>query len=104
MTAAIDDAGVDVLDGRLRGVAGDGWAPHVLLIAPAAEDERAPVDELIAAITAGPVRSTVALVITDTDTGGGALESEGRAGCGSDGGAGGSRFRRGRGARPAGSP
>ena len=31
---ALRHAGVDVLDGRLRNIAGDAWAPHVLLIAP----------------------------------------------------------------------
>jgi hypothetical protein len=30
----IDESGLPVLDGRSRGIAGEAWAPHVLLIAP----------------------------------------------------------------------
>jgi len=68
-------AGVDVLQGRRTGIAGDAWTPQVLLVA--ADDTRSgdtcgdEVADLAAALTGRPARSAVALIVagdtTDTD-------------------------------------
>ena len=62
VTEGVDQAGVDVLQGRLRDGA-DAWAPHVLLIDPGGDDAAA-VDDLVTAVNADTARSTVALVVT----------------------------------------
>ena len=75
VTAAMTDAGVDVLTGRLRDVLGDSWAPNVLLIAPhlladKAADAAADSDgmdglqELLSAMKSQPSRASIALVLT----------------------------------------
>jgi nucleoid-associated protein YgaU len=74
VTAAMTDAGVDVLTGRLRDVLGDSWAPNVLLIAPHlladnAADAAADsigldgLAELLSAMKAQPSRASIALVL-----------------------------------------
>jgi nucleoid-associated protein YgaU len=55
---------VSVLDGRLRGIAADTWAPHVLLVAPHAACDRAGLDHLLAVLQAQRSRSAVAVVLT----------------------------------------
>lgn len=64
-TEAMQIADVDVLSGRLRDVAGDAWAPHVLLIAPDAATDSAGLRRLLTAMEQQRSRSTVALVLTD---------------------------------------
>ncbi|GGM10021.1 LysM peptidoglycan-binding domain-containing protein [Nakamurella endophytica] len=68
VAAVVDESGLPVLDGRGRGIAGDAWAPHVLLIAPQAlpddATDRAGLTELLDAVTGRGDRSTVALVVT----------------------------------------
>lgn len=60
--AAAGEAGVTVLDGRLRGVAGDVWMPQLLLTAPVGPDVGADLDETArAAIDGG--RAAVAVVL-----------------------------------------
>ena len=66
----IDESGLPVLDGRGRGIAGEAWAPHVLLIAPdviANQADRAGLTGLLDAVLHRGDRSTVALVVTTTD-------------------------------------
>ena len=63
----VDESGLPVLEGRGRGIAGDAWAPHVLLIAPDAGDDRAGLTGLLRAVRNRGDRSTVALVVTSTD-------------------------------------
>jgi LysM repeat protein len=65
VTSAVDAGQVSVLDGRLRGIAGDTWAPHVLLIAPSAARDRAGLDQLLTTLQAQRSRTAVALVLTD---------------------------------------
>ncbi len=70
VATVVDESGLPVLDGRGRGIAGDAWAPHVLLIAPEAVSDRAGLTELLDAVMDRGDRSTVALVVTaaeDTD-------------------------------------
>ena len=62
VAGVVDQAGVDVLQGRLREGA-DAWAPHVLLIDPG-DDDAAAVNDLVTAVNADTGRSTVALVVT----------------------------------------
>ena len=54
--------GVDVATGRLRCVAGDTWAPHVLLIAPDAA-QGPDLAELLAVLNGSKDRLTVAVVL-----------------------------------------
>lgn len=66
----IDESGLPVLDGRGQGIAGEAWAPHVLLIAPDTIDteaDRAGLTGLLDAVRDRGDRSTVALVVTTTD-------------------------------------
>jgi len=74
-------SGTDVLEGRLRdSVVGDGWSPHVLLVAPAAEAPSDPAEPdadrqallgLLDAMRAQRSRTAVALVLSgDTEPGG----------------------------------
>jgi hypothetical protein len=63
VTAAMRDAQVDVLTGRLRDVAGDAWAPHVLLIAPAPAAGHDHIPPSAAELAATPPRSAAALVV-----------------------------------------
>ncbi|MGS0688847.1 LysM peptidoglycan-binding domain-containing protein [Nakamurella sp. GG22] len=67
VAAVVDESGLPVLQGRGRGIAGDAWAPHVLLIAPDALPDRGTLTDLLGAITDRPDRSTVALVVTTGD-------------------------------------
>jgi nucleoid-associated protein YgaU len=46
VTAAMRCAEIDVLTGRLRDLAGDAWAPHVLLVAPHLHDSDLAVDDV----------------------------------------------------------
>jgi hypothetical protein len=62
---ALRQAGVDVLDGRLRNIAGDAWAPHVLLIAPSAAEDTEGLEQLLTAMRAQRSRTAVALVLAD---------------------------------------
>lgn len=55
---------VDVLDGRLRGVAGDAWAPRVVLVDPAAVGEPDNLADYLAALPAPGQRSATALAWT----------------------------------------
>lgn len=65
VTEAMHIADVDVLSGRLRDVAGDAWAPHVLLIAPDVAKDNAGLRRLLTAMKQQRSRSTIALVLTD---------------------------------------
>ncbi|TKJ18019.1 LysM peptidoglycan-binding domain-containing protein [Blastococcus sp. CCUG 61487] len=65
VTDAMHVADVDVLSGRLRDVAGDAWAPHVLLIAPDVAKDDAGLERLMAAIQQQRGRGAVALVLID---------------------------------------
>jgi nucleoid-associated protein YgaU len=65
VTEAIRIADVDVLSGRLRDVAGDAWAPHVLLIAPDVAKDNAGLRRLLTAMKQQSTRSAIALVLTD---------------------------------------
>ena len=68
VTDAMRTADVDVLSGRLRDVAGDAWAPHVLLIAPDAATEGAGPQRLLTAMKQQGARGAVAVVsIDDSD-------------------------------------
>jgi nucleoid-associated protein YgaU len=63
-TDALHHTGVDVLDGRLHNIAGDAWAPHLLLIAPSAAAEGTEgIDQLLTAMQARPSRTATALVL-----------------------------------------
>ncbi|MBN9621148.1 MAG: peptidoglycan-binding protein LysM, partial [Actinobacteria bacterium] len=57
--------GTDVLNGRLHNIVGDEWAPHVLLIAPAAAQDTDGLEELLEAMRAQRSRTAVALVLAD---------------------------------------
>jgi hypothetical protein len=59
------EAEIDVLTGRLRDVAGDAWAPHVLLIAPHLPRDAAALDRLTATLNVAPSRTAVAVVVAD---------------------------------------
>jgi hypothetical protein len=65
VTSAVDTGQVSVLDGRLRGIAADTWAAHVLLVAPGAARDRAGLDQLLTALQAQRSRTAVAVVLTD---------------------------------------
>lgn len=58
-------AGVDVLAGRLHNIAGDAWAPHVLLIAPSAAEDTEGLDQLLATMQAHSSRTATALILID---------------------------------------
>ena len=70
----LQSSGTDVLEGRLRdGVVGDGWSPHVLLVAPGAEAQSDPEEPdaelqallgLLDAMRAQRSRTAVALVLS----------------------------------------
>lgn len=62
---ALRHAEVDVLDGRLRNIAGDAWAPHVLLIAPSAAEDSEGLEQLLTAMRVQRSRTAVALVLAD---------------------------------------
>jgi hypothetical protein len=62
---ALHHAELDVLDGRLRNIAGDACAPHVLLIAPSAAEDTEGLEQLLTAMRAQRSRTTVALVLAD---------------------------------------
>lgn len=60
--AVAGEAGVDVLEGRLRGTDGDVWMPHVLLAAPGLLEQDT---ELLQAAT-GRGRAAVAIVLSNS--------------------------------------
>ena len=64
-TDALRHAGVDVLAGRLHNIAGDAWAPHVLLIAPSAAEDAECLDQLLTTMRAHSSRTATALVLVD---------------------------------------
>lgn len=55
--------GVDVATGRLQCVAGDTWAPHVLLIAPDAAADEAGLAALLQVLNTAQDRLTIAVVL-----------------------------------------
>lgn len=65
VTAAMRATDVDVLTGRLRDIAGDAWAPHVLLLAPQLTADRPGLERLLAAMREQGSRAAVALVLAD---------------------------------------
>ncbi|UOY03227.1 LysM peptidoglycan-binding domain-containing protein [Blastococcus sp. PRF04-17] len=65
VTEAMHIADVDVLSGRLRDVAGDAWAPYVLLIAPDVAKDSAGLERLMIAMEQQRARSAAALVLID---------------------------------------
>lgn len=65
VTAAMRSPEVDVLSGRLHDIAGDLWAPNVLLVAPHLAADTAGLDELLATMKAQRTRASVALVLAD---------------------------------------
>lgn len=69
--AAATAAGVDVLDGRRRGTAGDVWMPHVLLAVATTEADIAALDHLASRCTAHPGRTAVAVVTQSGQDGAG---------------------------------
>ena len=64
-TAVLHNTDVDVLTGRLHNIAGDTWAPHVLLIAPSAAEDTDGLEQLLTAMRAQRSRTAVALVLAD---------------------------------------
>jgi nucleoid-associated protein YgaU len=62
---ALRHAGVDVLAGRRHNIAGDAWAPHVLLIAPSAADDIEGLDQLLTTMRTHSSRTATALVLID---------------------------------------
>ena len=59
-------AGVDVATGRLRNIAGDAWAPHVVLVSPAAAaDDPQALTGLIGQLQQD--RHTIAVVLTSAE-------------------------------------
>jgi nucleoid-associated protein YgaU len=68
VTEAMRFADTDVLAGRLHDIAADAWAPHVLLIAPAAGETSAELATLLTALKRQSSRNAVAVVLaTDPD-------------------------------------
>jgi nucleoid-associated protein YgaU len=65
VTEARHIADVDVLSGRMRDVAGDAWAPHVLLIAPDVAEDSVGLERLMTAMKQQRARGAVALVLID---------------------------------------
>ena len=64
----ITDTGVDVTTGRLHNIAGDTWAPHLVLIGPdAAARDPAELTALLAQLDRD--RLTIAVVVLDDTTG-----------------------------------
>src|SRR5690606_27994735 len=63
VTEAMHIADVDVLSGRLRDVAGDAWAPRVLLIAPDVASDSTGLQRLLTGMEKQSTRGTVALVL-----------------------------------------
>jgi LysM domain len=75
-SAALD---VDVLAGRARGIAGDSWMPHVLLVAPTAAPSAEPMlQSILATMRQRPTPRVGAVVLvgdqTSTGTGGSARQ------------------------------
>lgn len=64
-TDALRHAGVDVLAGRLHNIAGDAWAPHVLLIAPSGTEDTEGLDQLLMTMRAHSSRTATALFLID---------------------------------------
>lgn len=63
VTDAMRDADTDVLTGRLRDIAADEWAPHVLLIGPQLPERDPALAKLVTALGRQPSRSGVAVVL-----------------------------------------
>lgn len=61
---SLRESGVGVLDAR-NASTGDVWAPHVLLIAPAAARDKDGLERLLATMRAQHTRMAVALVLSD---------------------------------------
>jgi len=66
-TEAMRVADTDVLTGRLRDIAADEWAPHVLLIGPHLAGDGAALAQLLTALERQPSRSGVAVVLVTGD-------------------------------------
>ena len=64
-TTALHTLDTDVLDGRLRDIVGDQWAPTVLLVAPRARADTAALDELLGRIRNQQGRAALAIVLAD---------------------------------------
>ncbi|TYP87435.1 LysM peptidoglycan-binding domain-containing protein [Blastococcus xanthinilyticus] len=65
VTEAMRMAEVDLLSGRMRDVAGDAWAAHVLFIAPAVASDSAGLERLITAMKQQRARGAAGLVLID---------------------------------------
>jgi nucleoid-associated protein YgaU/DNA-binding SARP family transcriptional activator len=65
VTKAMHIADVDVLSGRLRDVAGDAWAPHMLLIAPDVAKDTTGLERLMTAMKQQRARGAAAVVLID---------------------------------------
>ena len=65
VAASMNALDTDVLNGRVHDIAGDEWAPNVLLIAPHVAGDTAALDELLAAMKRQHARASVALVLAD---------------------------------------
>ncbi|CCH88549.1 putative LysM domain peptidoglycan-binding protein [Modestobacter italicus] len=63
VTEAMRLADTDVLTGRLRDIAADAWAPHVLLIGPHLPEGDPALANLLTALERQPSRSGVAVVL-----------------------------------------
>ena len=63
VTEVMAGAGVDVAAGRLHNIAGDTWAPQVLLVAPDAAGDRQALQDLLGATRAVHGRVAVAVVV-----------------------------------------
>lgn len=63
--AVAGEAGIDILEGRLRGTAGDVWMPHVLLAAPGALER----DTELLQAAVGRGRAAVAVVLSSSPSG-----------------------------------
>lgn len=67
-SAVTAQASRDVLTGRLRNINGDGWTPHVLLIANQDEADTRSLERLRDALRTQPSRTAVALVLVGDHT------------------------------------
>ncbi|CCH89216.1 putative LysM domain peptidoglycan-binding protein [Modestobacter italicus] len=62
VTQALEFADTDVLDGRLRDVDADSWAPHVLLVAPGGAEDGDQLQQLLTALKKESSRSAAAVI------------------------------------------
>ena len=63
-------ADTDVLAGRLHDIDADTWAPHVLLVAPAAASASAALSSLLSKLERERTRAAVAVVVASADPAG----------------------------------